>query len=270
MEWQTGTFSSIDWNYGAGGNSNTSNKYKFFKELLTFVISGVRAVAEHFGRGLHRTVYKFKSGQSFVVAKLQKADRHENQNELAAFTTMMNLRPEHVPMFNKKMFTLNFSGHSLCALLVEFVPFTGEDFVRALLQESSTFDNRQRLAHFMVQLVELINEFHNCYGFLIKDVSLCNVGLRSLEERTVLLIDLDRFEKAGAETDVRTLKRMYTVPGEVAQIALDFQACDETWRNINWFGLKNFFANITEFDAVMFRSYCDSLFSVTEVPEVLL
>ena len=69
---------------------------------------------------------------------------------------------------------------------------------------------------------------------------------------------------------MRTLKRMYTVPGEVAQIALDFQACHETWRNINWFGLKNFFAKITDSDAVKFRPYCDSLFSVTEVPEVLL
>ena len=234
------------------------------------MIIGVRVVAEHFGRGLHRTVYKFKSGQSFVVAKMQTADRHENRTELAAFKTMMKFRPDHVPIFNQEMFTLNFSGQSLCALLVEFVPFTGGDFVRALLQQPSTFVNRQRLVHFMSQLVELINEFHNDYGFLIKDVSLCNVGLRSLEESTVLLIDLDRFEKAGAETDVRTLKRMYTVPGEVAQIALDFQACDETWRNINWFGLKNFFANITEFDAVMFRSYCDSLFSVTVVPEVLL
>ena len=56
------------------------------------------------------------------------------------------------------------------------------------MREHASFDNRMMLSHFMVQLVELIAEFYDQHGFLMKDVSLCNVGLRSLQERTVLLL----------------------------------------------------------------------------------
>ena len=90
---------------------------------------------------------------------------------------------------------MKLSGESLCVLPMECVPLTGIQFVRALLREHASIDNRMMLSNFMAQLVELIAEFHDKHGFLLKDVSLGNVGLRSLQERTVLLIDLDRFEK---------------------------------------------------------------------------
>ena len=61
-------------------------------------------------------------------------------------------------------------------------------FVRALLREHASFDSPMMLSHFMVQLVKLIAEFYDQHGFLMKDVILCNVGLRSLQERTVLLL----------------------------------------------------------------------------------
>ena len=117
---------------------------------------------------------------------------------------------------------MKFSGESLCVLLMEYVPLTGIQFVRALLREHASVDNRMMLSNFMAQLVELIAEFHDKHGFLLKDVSLCNVGLRSLQESTVLLLDLDRFEKkANADTALRNQKRMYTIPAEVAKIALE-------------------------------------------------
>ena len=139
-------------------------------------------------------------------------------------------------------------------------------FVQALLREHASFDNRMMLSHFMVQLVELIAEFYDQHGFLMKDVSLCNVGLRSLQERTVLLLDLDRFgKKAHAGTRLRNFKRMYMIPAEVAKIALEDKSCHESWRYINWFGLGGFFDNMTELDTSMFRSYCHGIFSITEV-----
>ena len=105
----------------------------------------------------------------------------------------------------------------MCVLLVEYVPFTGIQFVRVLLRQPASDDNRMMLSHFMVQLVELIAEFHDKHGFLLKDVSLGNVGLRSLQERTVLLIDLDRFEKKAptGRLKIRELKRMYVIPAEL-------------------------------------------------------
>ena len=52
------------------------------------------------------------------------------------------------------------------------------------------------------------------------------VGLRSLQERTVLLLDLDRFgKKAHAGTRLRNFKRMYMIPAEVAKIALEDKSC---------------------------------------------
>ena len=70
------------------------------------------------------------------------------------------------------MFTVKFSGETLRVLLMEYVPLTGIQFVRALLREHASVDNRMMLSNFMAQLVDLIAEFHD-YGFLLKDVSLC-------------------------------------------------------------------------------------------------
>ena len=90
------------------------------------------------------------------------------------------------------------------------------------MREHASFDSRMMLSHFMVQLVEPIAEFYDQRGFLMTDLSLCDVGLRSLQESTVLLLDLDRFEKkADADTALRNQKRMYTIPAEVAKIALE-------------------------------------------------
>ena len=47
----------------------------------------------------------------------------------------------------------------------------------------------------MIQLMELITEYEDRYGFLMKDVSLCKVGVRSLQEPTAILLDLDRCER---------------------------------------------------------------------------
>ena len=163
---------------------------------------------------------------------------------------------------------MKFSGESLCVLLMEYVPLTGIQFVRALLREHASVDNRMMLSNFMAQLVELIAEFHDKHGFLLKDVSLCNVGLRSLQESTVLLLDLDRFEKkANADTALRNQKRMYTIPAEVAKIALEANSCDESWRFISWFELRGFFDHMTELDTAMFRSFCYRIFSIA-APEV--
>ena len=116
--------------------------------------------AEHLGRGLHRIAYQFQARDDLVVAKLQISHMAESRRELEACNVVKQLRSEHVPMFNKNMFTVSFSGHSLSVLLVEYVACTGADFVRALLQEHESFDNRTRLARFMVQLVELIVEVY--------------------------------------------------------------------------------------------------------------
>ena len=90
-----------------------------------------------------------------------------------AFKTVARLARKHVPLFNQEMFTVKFSGESLCVLLMEYVPLTGIQFVRALLREHASVDNRMMLSNFMAQLVELIAEFHDKHGFLLKDVSLC-------------------------------------------------------------------------------------------------
>ena len=84
MEWQAATFSGIDWHYGEEGSQNTTSKYEFFKVLLVFVISECKFVARCFRRGLQRAMCKFDSGNGVVLAKLQKAQRNENRNELAA------------------------------------------------------------------------------------------------------------------------------------------------------------------------------------------
>ena len=59
------------------------------------------------------------------------------------------------------MFTVKFSGESLCVLLMEYVPLTGIQFVRALLREHASVDNRMMLSHFFVQLLGLIAEFED-------------------------------------------------------------------------------------------------------------
>ena len=123
MEWQTATFSGIDWHHGKEGRQNKSSKYKFLKVLLMFVINGRNFVARYLERGLHRAVYKFDSGKGVVVAKLQKADRNQNRNELEALKTVARIACKHVPLFNQEMFTVNFDGKSLCVLLVEYVVF---------------------------------------------------------------------------------------------------------------------------------------------------
>ena len=132
MEWQTATFSGIDWHHGKEGRQNKSSEYKILTVLLMFVINGRNFVARYLERGLHRAVYKFDSGKGMVVAKLQKADRNQNRNELEALKTVARIACEHVPLFNQEMFTVKFDGKSLCVLLMEYVPFTGIQFVRAL------------------------------------------------------------------------------------------------------------------------------------------
>ena len=143
--------------------------------------------------------------------------------------------------------------------------------VRSLLEGMATLDNRIKLVYFMVQLVELMSEFLSVHSYSINDVSLCNVGLRSLQDDTVLLIDLDRCqENSEAKTTMKSLKRMYTLPGEVAQIALDCRACDESWRIYIQFELKDFFVKNVfdmEITAKMFEPFCKKLFNVAEVPK---
>ena len=67
--------------------------------------------------------------------------------------------------------------------------------------------------------------------------------------------------------EVRILKRMYTIPAEVAKMALESDPADESRDLINWFGLRMISDTMLDLDASMFKAYCASIFSITAVPE---
>ena len=113
---------------------------------------------------------------------------------------------------------------------MERVDHTGDEYVKFLVQQESTWESRERLVNMMSGMVELIDTLVNTHNYWPSDIALCNIGFRSLSDSNALVVDLDRFIPApdGDKLKLKELKKMLMIPYQVAMIVLQNQVdCHE-------------------------------------------